>query len=50
MYWMRRAGKFAPLRETPGGYFNFAFSPDESRLALDIIDGKRWDIPEPDSA
>ena len=37
-------GKFQPLRETPGGYFNPAFSPDGKRLALEIIDGARRDI------
>jgi Tol biopolymer transport system component len=42
--WMGRAGKFTRLRETPGNYFNPKFSPDRSRLALDINDGKRRDI------
>jgi len=44
IYWMDRDGKFTPLRETPGDYFNPAFSPDGKRLALDISDGKRRDI------
>jgi Tol biopolymer transport system component len=44
IYWMDREGKFQPLRETPGGYSNPAFSPDGKRLALDINDGKRRDI------
>jgi Tol biopolymer transport system component len=44
IYWMDREGKFTPLRETPGGYLNPAFSPDGKRLALDIFDGKRRDI------
>jgi serine/threonine-protein kinase len=44
IYWMDREGKFAPLRETPGGYFDPAFSPDGKRLALEINDGKRRDI------
>jgi eukaryotic-like serine/threonine-protein kinase len=44
IYWMDRAGKFAPLRETPGNYYNPAFSPDGKRLALDIVDAKRRDI------
>jgi serine/threonine-protein kinase len=44
IYWMDREGKFQPLRETPGGYFSPAFSPDGKRLALDISDGKRRDI------
>jgi Tol biopolymer transport system component len=44
IYWMDREGKFTPLRETPGRYYNPAFSPDGKRLALDIIEGKRRDI------
>jgi Tol biopolymer transport system component len=44
IYWVDREGKFTPLRETPGGYYNPAFSPDGKRLALDISDGKRRDI------
>jgi len=42
--WMDHEGKFTPLRETPGGYYNPAFSPDGKRLALQINDGKRSDI------
>ena len=44
VYWMDREGKFTPLRETPGNYYNPAFSPDGKRLALEINDGKRRDI------
>jgi len=44
IYWMDRAGKFTPLRETPGDYVNPAFSPDGKRLTLDIVNGKRSDI------
>jgi len=44
IYWMDHEGKFTPLRETPGGYYNPAFSPDGRRLALEIFDGKRRDI------
>ena len=44
IYWMDREGKFTPLRETPAGYYNPAFSPDGKRLALQIFDGKRPDI------
>ena len=43
IYWMDRQGKFTPLRETPGGYFAPAFSPDGRRLAMNIRDGKRTD-------
>jgi serine/threonine-protein kinase len=44
IYWMDRAGKFTPLRETPGSYSSPAFSPDGKRLALEFNDGKRSDI------
>ncbi len=44
IYWMDREGKFTPLRQTPGAYFNPAFSPDGKRLALEIIDGARRDV------
>jgi Tol biopolymer transport system component len=44
IYWMDRQGKFTPLRETPGDYYNPAFSPDGKRLALEISDGKTADI------
>jgi Tol biopolymer transport system component len=44
IYWMDHEGKFTPLRETPGAYYNPAFSPDGKRLALEIFDGKRSDI------
>jgi eukaryotic-like serine/threonine-protein kinase len=44
IYWMDRQGKFAPLRETPGAYCCPMFSPDGKRLALQINDGRRFDI------
>jgi Tol biopolymer transport system component len=44
IYWMDHEGKFQPLRETPGNYYDPVFSPDGKRLALDIADGKRRDI------
>jgi Tol biopolymer transport system component len=44
IYWMDREGRFTLLREAPGNYRNPAFSPDGKRLALDIFDGKRFDI------
>ncbi|HEV2349036.1 MAG TPA: protein kinase [Terriglobia bacterium] len=43
-YWMDAAGKFTPLRETPGNYNNLAISPDGKRLAMDITNGNRIDI------
>src|SRR6266436_5600210 len=44
IYWMERDGKFRPLRESPAGYLNPAFSPDGKRLAMEIFDGKNNDI------
>ncbi len=44
IYWMDAAGKFTPLRETPGSYNHPAISPDGKRLALDILGGNRRDI------
>ncbi len=44
LYWMDREGKFQPLRETPGNYYNPAVSPDGKRLVLAIAEGKRTDI------
>jgi serine/threonine protein kinase/Tol biopolymer transport system component len=44
IYWMDHDGKFTPLHESPGNYYNPAFSPDGKRLALGINDGKRADI------
>ncbi len=44
IYWIDSLGKFTPLRDTPAGYRNPAFSPDGKRLALEIYDGKRRDI------
>jgi len=44
IYWMDRQGRFTPLRETPGDYYNPVFSPDGKRLALEILDGTRRDI------
>jgi serine/threonine-protein kinase len=44
IYWMDRAGKFTPVRETPGNYYMPALSPDGKRLALAINDGKKSDV------
>ena len=44
MYWMDRDGKFTPMRELPGDYYSPAFSPDGKRVALQINDGKGFDI------
>ena len=44
IYWMDAAGKFTPLRETPGDYDSPAISPDGKRLAMDLTNGNRTDI------
>jgi serine/threonine-protein kinase len=44
IYWMDAAGKFTPLRETPGDYDHPAISPEGKRLAMDITKGNRTDI------
>jgi len=44
IYWMDREGKFTPLRQTPGDYYNPSFSPDGKRLALQMIDATRRDV------
>jgi serine/threonine-protein kinase len=44
IYWMDAAGKFTPLRETPGDYGDLAISPEGKRLAMDITNGNRTDI------
>ncbi len=42
--WMDREGKLQPLRAAPGVYNDIRFSPDGARLALDILEGKNWDV------
>jgi Tol biopolymer transport system component/predicted Ser/Thr protein kinase len=44
IYWMDAAGKFTPLRGTPGNYRDLAISPDGKRLAMDVATGNRSDI------
>jgi serine/threonine-protein kinase len=44
IYWMDAAGKFTPLRENPGNYYNLALSPDGRRLAYEIAGEKQTDI------
>jgi serine/threonine-protein kinase len=44
IYWMDAAGKFTPLRETPGNYYHPAISPDGKRLAMEITSKNRTDI------
>jgi len=44
IYWLDAAGKFTPLRETPGNYNNLSISPDGKRIAMEITNGNRADI------
>jgi serine/threonine-protein kinase len=39
LFWLDRAGKSAPLRTTPANWSNPRFSPDGTRLAMDIVPG-----------
>ena len=39
--WMDRAGRRTPLRSTPANWGNPHFSPDGTRLAIEINDGKQ---------
>ncbi len=42
--WLDRTGKLSPLRPVPGIYRNPQFSPDGTKLAMQILDGKNSDI------
>jgi Tol biopolymer transport system component len=42
--WADRTGKTTALRASPGNWAGLLFSPDGSRLAMDISDGKQRDI------
>jgi len=42
--WIDRDGKTAPLRSTPANWTSLLFSPDGSKLAMDISDGKQRDV------
>ena len=42
--WIDRSGKVAPLRAMPSNWSNPVFSPDGTRLAIDIFDGKQSDV------
>jgi serine/threonine-protein kinase len=44
IYWMDREGKFQPLRETPAGYRQPAFSPDGKRLAVEVGEGRTREV------
>ena len=42
--WMSRGGQRTPLRATPTNWGNPRFSPDGTRLAVEINDGKQLDV------
>jgi eukaryotic-like serine/threonine-protein kinase len=43
IFWMDRDGKFTPLREATGDYYELKFSPDGTRIALELSDGTHSD-------
>jgi Tol biopolymer transport system component len=42
--WMDRTGRRTPLRSMPANWGNPQFSPDGTRLAIEINDGKQLDV------
>jgi serine/threonine-protein kinase len=42
--WIDRSGRISPLRAMPSNWSNPVFSPDGTRLAVDIFDGKQTDV------
>ena len=42
--WLDQSGKTQPLRSTPADWSSPSFSPDGSRLAMDISDGTQADV------
>ncbi len=42
--WLDRDGKIAPLRTTPANWFTPRFSPDGTKLAMEIRDGQASDV------
>ena len=44
IFWMDNLGKFTPLRQALGDYYDIVFSPDGHRATLEMSDGKRIDI------
>jgi serine/threonine protein kinase/Tol biopolymer transport system component len=44
IFWLDASGKTTSLRQTPADWSSPAFSPDGTRLAMDISDGTQTDI------
>ena len=42
--WMDRDGRTTPLRATPAQWSDPRFAPDGRRLAVDIFDGRQYDV------
>ncbi|HWQ03218.1 MAG TPA: protein kinase, partial [Candidatus Nitrosotenuis sp.] len=42
--WLDGQGKLTPLRGVPGTYLSPRFSPDGTRLALEVLDGRQTDV------
>jgi serine/threonine-protein kinase len=42
--WLDRDGNRSPVRSAPTNWGSISISPDGSQLALDVFDGKQWDI------
>jgi serine/threonine protein kinase/Tol biopolymer transport system component len=42
--WLDRSGKSSVLRSAPSNWANLRFAPDGRRIAIDMWDGKQWDI------
>jgi serine/threonine protein kinase/Tol biopolymer transport system component len=42
--WIDRSGKSSVLRSAPSHWGTLRFAPDGRRLAIDVLDGKQWDI------
>jgi serine/threonine-protein kinase len=44
LVWAEGSGKVAPLRASPGNWTGLLFSPDGSRLAMDVFDARQRDV------
>ncbi len=44
VHWLDRSGKLTPLLAVPGQYSNLQFSPDGTKLAMEVYESNRVDI------
>jgi len=42
--WLDQTGRLSPLRAKPGLYDNVRFSPDGTKLAFQVAEGRTWDV------